>query len=548
MKVRAQMGMVMNLDKCIGCHTCSVTCKNVWTNRRGTEYAWFNNVETKPGRGYPVDYEDQDKWNGGWKLDRRGRLKLKAGGPLKKLANIFWNPDLPNLDDYYDPWTYDYDHLISAPGSDIQPTATPKSQLTGKALDLQWGPNWEDDLAGSLLNAAKDPNFNKMEEQVKTEFEDSFMMYLPRICEHCINPSCVASCPSGAMYKREEDGIVLVDQEACRSWRFCVSGCPYKKVYFNWSTGKAEKCNFCYPRIEAGLPTVCSETCVGRLRHLGVVLIDTDRVEAAASVKDEHELLEAQLDLFLDPEDPEVREQALRDGIPSDWIDAAAQSPVYMMAKKWRIALPLHPEYRTMPMVWYVPPLSPVESLGKELIRDGGAPEDIFAAIDEMRIPIEYLASILAAGDDEPVRRSLGRLVAMRKYMRAVNLGEEPAPEIASDVGMEPHELEAMFRMTAIADYDDRYVIPKRHGETSADAFAEQGSCGIDFSNGAAVPPGLGDMTGVDAPDPVGGAITQMQASGDFDVRDLLGNSTPGPDHAANSGGCGKEGGCGCGS
>ena len=98
------------------------------------------------------------------------------------------------------------------------------------------------------------------------------MMYLPRICEHCINPSCVASCPSGAMYKREEDGIVLVDQEACRSWRFCVSGCPYKKVYFNWNTGKAEKCNFCYPRIEAGLPTVCSETCVGRLRHLGIVL------------------------------------------------------------------------------------------------------------------------------------------------------------------------------------------------------------------------------------------------------------------------------------
>ena len=74
MKVRAQMGMVMNLDKCIGCHTCSVTCKNVWTNRPGTEYVWFNNVETKPGRGYPRDYEDQERWNGSWTLDRRGRL------------------------------------------------------------------------------------------------------------------------------------------------------------------------------------------------------------------------------------------------------------------------------------------------------------------------------------------------------------------------------------------------------------------------------------------------------------------------------------------
>ena len=115
MKVRAQVGMVMNLDKCIGCHTCSVTCKNVWTNRRGTEYVWFNNVETKPGRGYPRDYEDQEKWRGGWKLDRRGRLKLRAGGKLHKLLNIFWNPDLPTIDDYYEPWTYDYEHLITSP-------------------------------------------------------------------------------------------------------------------------------------------------------------------------------------------------------------------------------------------------------------------------------------------------------------------------------------------------------------------------------------------------------------------------------------------------
>jgi nitrate reductase beta subunit len=154
MKVRAQMGMVMNLDKCIGCHTCSVTCKNVWTNRRGTEYVWFNNVETKPGRGYPRDYEDQERWQGGWTLNRRGKLQLRAGGRLKKLLNIFWNPDLPTIDDYYEPWTYDYDHLISAPPSDVQPAARPKSLLTGDDLELQWGPNWDDDLAGSQVSAA----------------------------------------------------------------------------------------------------------------------------------------------------------------------------------------------------------------------------------------------------------------------------------------------------------------------------------------------------------------------------------------------------------
>ena len=136
-------------------------------------------------------------------------------------------------------------------------------------MSPRWGSNWDDDLAGGPGHAAADPDLAGLSEQVKLAFEQVFMFYLPRICEHCLNPSCVASCPSGAMYKREEDGIVLVDQDRCRGWRFCVSGCPYKKVYFNHRTGKAEKCTLCFPRIEAGQPTICSETCVGRLRYLG---------------------------------------------------------------------------------------------------------------------------------------------------------------------------------------------------------------------------------------------------------------------------------------
>ena len=61
---------------------------------------------------------------------------------------------------------------------------------------------------------------------------------------------------------------------------------PYKKVYFNHKTGKAEKCTFCYPRIEAGIPTVCAETCVGRMRYIGIFLYDADRVTEAASVEE----------------------------------------------------------------------------------------------------------------------------------------------------------------------------------------------------------------------------------------------------------------------
>ena len=323
---------------------------------------WFNDVETKPGVGYPKRWEDQEQWRGGWELDRKGRLRLKAGGRVKKLLTIFSNPDLPQIDDYYEPWTYDYEKLITAPLSEHDPVA-PRPLAAHRQADGR-------DRVGAELGRqprrrarAHPPgpaDRRASQEQVKATYEQAFMFYLPRICEHCLNPSCVASCPSGAMYKREEDGIVLVDQEKCRGWRFCVSGCPYKKVYFNHRTGKAEKCTLCYPRIEAGLPTICSETCVGRIRYLGLVLYDSDRVEAAASVPDEHDLLDAQRDVFLDPEDPAVRAQAARDGIPDDWIEAARRSPVYALAHRYRVALPLHPEYRTLPMVWYVPPLSPI--------------------------------------------------------------------------------------------------------------------------------------------------------------------------------------------
>src|SRR5581483_3685336 len=215
-KVRAQVGMVMALDKCIGCHTCSVTCKQLWTNRPGAEYMWWNDVETKPGLGYPRRWEDQERWRGGWTLDRKGRLQLKAGGRIKKLLTIFSNPDLPQIDDYYEPCTYDYEQLITAPLSSHDPVARSRSQLTGRELrEIRWGPNWDDNLAGTPEWIHEDPLVEGIQEQVKATYEQAFMFYLPRICEHCLNPSCVASCPSGAMYKREEDGIVLVDQAKC---------------------------------------------------------------------------------------------------------------------------------------------------------------------------------------------------------------------------------------------------------------------------------------------------------------------------------------------
>ena len=496
MRVMAQMSMVMNLDKCIGCHTCSVTCKQAWTNRAGMEYVWFNNVETRPGLGYPRTYEDQDRWEGGWTLTRRGRLKLKAGGRFSKLLNIFANPVLPDIDDYYEPWTYDYDMLLSAPQGEHTPVARPKSLLTGEDMAIRWSANWDDDLGGSGEYLQDDPVLKKMSARVKNDFENAFMFYLPRICERCLNPACVASCPSGAMYKRAEDGIVLVDQDACRGWRMCVTGCPYKKVYFNHRTGKAEKCTMCYPRLEVGQPTVCSETCVGRLRYLGLVLYDADKVLEAASVTDETALLEAQRSVFLDPHDPEVVAAARRDGIAEDWIEAAQNSPIWKLISVYEVALPLHPEYRTLPMVWYVPPLSPVVDVVTDSGNDGEDAPTLFHAIDRLRIPIGYLAELFTAGDPEPVVASLQRLAAMRAHMRNVNLGTEQDPRIAASVGMDGATIEEMHRLLAIAKYEDRYVIPTAHVETARELEELGSGCSLDVDGG----PGMGGPRGVGGP------------------------------------------------
>ncbi len=465
MQIMAQLAMVMNLDKCIGCHTCSVTCKQAWTNRTGTEYVWFNNVETRPGLGYPRGYENQQEWQGGWVRKANGRLALRGGGRLKKLVNIFSNPKLPSIQDYYEPWTYDYETLINSPATDTFPVARPYSLISGKPMQVKWSANWDDNLAGSKEHAVRDVMLKGIEDKVKFEFEQTFMFYLPRICEHCLNPACAASCPSGAIYKRSEDGIVLVDQDRCRGWRMCVSGCPYKKVYFNHKTGKAEKCTFCYPRVEVGLPTVCSETCVGRLRYIGLVLYDADKVLAAASVEDDRDLYRAQREVFCDPHDPAVQQAAREAGIPADWIEAAKKSPVWALINTYQVALPLHPEYRTMPMVWYIPPLSPVVDVIKDTGHDAEDPGNLFAAIAALRIPVEYLANLFTAGDTIPVDDVLQKLAAMRSYMRDLNLGRDPDERIPAAVGMTGEQMYDMFRLLALAKYDERYVIPAAHAE-----------------------------------------------------------------------------------
>ncbi|CAB3810352.1 Respiratory nitrate reductase 1 beta chain [Paraburkholderia caffeinitolerans] len=220
---------------------------------------------------------------------------------------------------------------------------------------------------------------------------------------------------------------------------------------------------------------------MGRIRYLGVLLYDADRIEKAASVADEKDLYQAQLDVFLDPFDPAVIEQAARDGVPQAWIDGAQRSPVYKMAIDWRIAFPLHPEYRTLPMVWYVPPLSPINSAANsgDLGMNGYLPD-----VESLRIPLRYLANLLTAGDEQPVKLALERMLAMRAFMRARHVDRVDATQVLDQAGLSLHQVEEMYRYLAIANYEDRFVIPTTHREYAEDAFDLRSGCGFTFGNG----------------------------------------------------------------
>ncbi|MBV1699821.1 MAG: nitrate reductase subunit beta, partial [Hyphomicrobiales bacterium] len=372
-------------------------------------------------------------------------------------------------------------NLFNAPEADEQPTARAISMVTGKYMDtIEAGPNWDDDLGGSQVYANNDPNFDGASEEEMRQIQEidrTVFFYLPRICNHCLNPGCVAACPQGAIYKRGEDGIVLVSQDRCRAWRMCVSGCPYKKTYFNWSTGKAEKCILCYPRLESGQPPACFHSCVGRIRYIGLVLYDADMIEDTARAPQD-QLVYAQREVIKDPFDPEVIAAARRNGIPDSKIEAAQKSPVYQFVKKWKLALPLHPEFRTLPMLFYVPPLGPVLAKTDDGVYDNVATDarlgPLMSSLERSRVPLRYMASLLAGGNEQVIREVYKKLVAVRVYMRAKKVKDIPEEEVKralAEGNTTAAEVEAIFRLTSLPTFEERFVVPAMEREVAVESL-----------------------------------------------------------------------------
>jgi nitrate reductase beta subunit len=259
-----QFAMIFDTNKCIACQTCTVACKTTWTPGRGQEYMYWNNVETKPYGYYPL----------GWDVNILERLGVQPmDGPVYQGKTLF----------------------DAAPGGEVILGYLPED------IDYAHPNIGEDDSTGLMPQGAH-----------LTMPHMQWMFYLPRICNHCTYPACLSACPRQSIYKRPEDGIVLLDQSRCRGYRECVKGCPYKKVYFNAQTRVSEKCIGCYPAVEGGRQTQCTISCIGKIRIQGF-MGRPDRP---------------------DPDNP---------------LD-------YLVLIR-KIALPLYPQFGLEPNTYYIPPV-----------------------------------------------------------------------------------------------------------------------------------------------------------------------------------------------
>src|SRR3989454_271409 len=256
-----QFTFVFNINRCIACQTCSMADKSTWLFSKGQEYMWWNNVETKPYGGYPQFYDV-----------KVAQLveEVNPGGQV-------WNTRVGRK--HHAPYGVFEGFTIFDAGAKIGQAA-----IGYIPTDQEWRfVNIYEDTATSMraLVDGNDKTGFTAAEPWKSQGSslpehETFFFYLQRICNHCMYPGCLAACPRKAIYKRPEDGIVLIDQNRCRGYKKCVEQCPYKKPMYRGTTRVSEKCIACYPRVEGKDPLTGGEPmetrCMAPSRELLAVL------------------------------------------------------------------------------------------------------------------------------------------------------------------------------------------------------------------------------------------------------------------------------------
>ena len=209
-----------------------------------------------------------------------------------------------------------------------------------------------------------------------------------------------------------------------------------------------------------------------------MVLYDADQVPDAMKVQD-RALVDSQRSIILDPNDPKVIAAARKNGISEEFLESAQKSPAYKYIIEWKLALPLHVEYRTLPMLFYVPPLLPV--MGKSA--NGTYTHDaksFFTCMEKARLPLKYLASLFSAGNEQIVEAVMKKLMAVRHYKRWQGVKDMPEAEVQKilrEAKTTPEEIEEIYQMTAIPTQFQRYVLPPLQREEAIQNTCSPEAC-----------------------------------------------------------------------
>jgi nitrate reductase beta subunit len=425
-----------------------MACKDAWTAEPGSEYMRWMNVEPRPGEGYPPGWEDQDRYRGGWVEDDKD-LRLRSGSRLRRLAELFHNPFSPTLETYPEYWRYEY----SDPTDSFPPMMAATSSVTTEVIIP--GKRRREDFPDQ---PSEDLLLSRVGSDTTQGTARIYPFDLPRLCNHCLNPACVAACPSGALYKRAEDGIVLVDQQRCRAWKSCIPACPYKKVFYNWRSGKSKKCTFCYPAVERAQAPLCFRSCSAGALLLEPVLYDADRIRETAS-SDLADLTGRLGKIMPDPCESSVARLAKGNGVTEAVLASVRASLVYRAVIEWQVALPLHPEYRTLPMVFYTPPLSPILKAGKKTSPNGTrSPVEL---LEEGEMAVNFLSQLFSAGRSSEVYRAVERMLAVRAYRKGCLEGgaaEARSRRWLQASGLTPAQADDIFHYFSLASRGERLV------------------------------------------------------------------------------------------
>ena len=334
---RRQFAFVFNINRCIACQSCTMACKSTWTFQQGPGAYVVGQRRDQALRRLPAILGRQNS-RSPWRQANPGNQQW-SGKPSDDKKNPYGQFDGKTIFEAQNMLTPDSARVLG-----YLPT------------DEEWNsPNHFRRQSGREKRACA---MRSTKKATALPEHKTWFFYLARICNHCSYPACLAACPRKAIYKRPEDGIVLIDQERMPRLPQMRRSLPVQKDHVSRQHPRSRKnASLAYPRVEGKDPesdgqpmeTRCMAACIGQIRMQGLVKMNND----------------------------------------GSWTEDR-YNPLYYMVNVAKVALPLYPQFGTEPNGYYIPPRWVPRDYLKQMFGPG-----VDEAIERYTYPDRELLAVL---------------------------------------------------------------------------------------------------------------------------------------------------------